>query len=172
MGSAIIRLEVEQMQKMIDWACDEYVLVSFDKEPFVQVRTIKPDMTPFEKRSIAKYPFCCKKPLKVLIFDNKKFRQYLFEIKSGYCYDGASIPRVFWRLIGSNTNAEFLVPSLIHDVLCENHQYIGNDRELSSRVFRALLISAGVSELKANVMFEAVNLFQALFGDWGLEFNK
>ena len=160
------------MNKMIDWACDEYVLISFDKEPVVQVRTIRPDMTKFEKRAIARYPFCCKKPLKVMIFDNKKFKQYDFSVKEGYCYDGASIPRLFWRLIGANTSAEFLVPSLIHDVLCENHQYINNDRELSSRVFKALLIAAGVSELKANIMYEAVNLFQALFGDWGLEFNK
>lgn len=156
------------MQKMIDWACDENVLISFDKEPVVYVRVIKPDMTKFEKRAITRYPFCCKKPLKVMIFDNKKFKQYEFGIKEGYCYDGASIPRMFWRLIGANTSAEFLIPSLIHDVLCENHQYINNDRELSSKVFRALLIAAGVSELKANIMYEAVNIFQR-FCKWGKE---
>lgn len=152
------------MQKMIDWACDSDVLISFDKEPFVQVRTIRPDMTPFEKRAIAKYPFCCKRPLKVMIWDNKKFKQYIFEIKENYCYDGASIPRIFWRLIGANTSAEFLIPSLIHDVLCENHQYIGNNRELSSKVFRALLIAAGVSNFKANIMYQAVNNFQRFCG--------
>ena len=156
------------MQKMIDWACDSYCLVSFDKEPYIIVRTIKPEMSTFEKRSIAKYPFCCKKPLRVLIFDNKKFKQYDFQIKENYCYDGASIPRFFWRLIGSNTSAEFLIPSLIHDVLCENHGYINNDRELSSRVFRALLIASGVSEFKANVMYQAVNNFQR-FCKWGKE---
>lgn len=154
------------MQKMIDWACDSYCLVSFDKEPYIIVRTIKPEMSSFEKRSIAKYPFCCKKPLRVFIFDNKKFKQYDFQIKENYCYDGASIPRFFWRLIGSNTSAEFLIPSLIHDVLCENHGYINNDRELSSRVFRALLIASGVSEFKANVMYQAVNNFQK-FCNWG-----
>lgn len=154
------------MNKMIDWACDEYVLISFDKEPVIQVRTIRPEMTKFEKRAIARYPFCCKKPLKVLIFDNKKFKQYNFSIKENYCYDGASIPRVFWRIIGANTSVEFLIPSLIHDVLCENHQYIDNDRELSSRVFKALLIASGVSEVKANVMFMAVDTFQR-FCEWG-----
>ena len=151
---------------MIDWACNSDVLISFDKEPFIQVRTIKPDMTPFEKKSIAKYPFCCKKPLNVMIFDNKKFKQYEFHIKENYCYDGASIPRFFWRLIGSNTSAEFLIPSLIHDVLCENHKYIDNDRELSSKVFRALLLASGVNEFKANVMFLAVDNFQKFCG-WG-----
>ena len=156
------------MQKMIDWACDEYVLISFDREPVVQIRYPKPEMSQLEKKGIMRYPFCCKKPLKVLIYDNKKFKQYDFCIKEGYCYDGASIPRMFWRLVGSNTAAEFLIPSLIHDVLCENHKYIDNDRELSSRVFRALLIASGVSELKANIMFESVNLFQRFCG-WGKE---
>jgi hypothetical protein len=157
---------------MIDWACNSDVLISFDREPVIQVRVIKPYMTPLEKRSISKYPFCCKKPLKVMIFDNKKFKQYNFSIKENYCYDGASIPRMFWRLIGSNTSAEFLIPSLIHDVLCENHNYIDNDRELSSKVFKALLLAAGVSEIKAEIMYNAVNIFQSLFCDWGLEYNK
>ena len=153
------------MIKMLDWACDEYVLISFDREPVIQIRTIRPDMTKFEKRAIARYPFCCKKPLKVMIFDNKKFKQYDFQIKENYCYDGASIPRMFWRLIGANTNAEFLIPSLIHDVLCENHKYIDNNRELSSRIFRALLIASGVSEFKASVMYQAVDTFQR-FCNW------
>lgn len=156
------------MNKMIDWACDSYVLVSFDKEPFVFVRYAKPEMTAFEKRAIARYPFVCKKPLKVMIFDNKKFKQYDFSVKENYCWDGASIPRIFWRLIGSNTSSEFLIPSLIHDVLCENHQYIDNNRELSSRVFKALLIASGVSEFKANVMFTAVNTFQKIWGKWNV----
>lgn len=154
------------MKKQIDWACDEYVLITFDREPVVQVRVIKPDMTPIQKKSIAKYPFCCKKPLRVLIYDNKKFKQYNFEIKENYCWDGASIPRFAWRLVGAKTDNEFLIPSLIHDVLCENHNYIDNDRELSSRVFRALLIASGVCELKANIMYAAVDIFQRFCG-WG-----
>lgn len=154
------------MIKQIDWACDEYVLIAFDREPIVQVRVIKPDMSTLEKKSIAKYPFVCKKPLRVLIYDNKKHKQYNFVIKESYCYDGASIPRFFWRLIGANTAAEFLIPSLIHDVLCENHQYIDNDRELSSKVFRALLIASGVGKIKAQIMFLAVNEYQKVMGKW------
>lgn len=160
------------MQRMIDWACDSDVLICFDQEPKVQIRTIRPDMTESQKKRIARYPFCLKTPLRVLIYDNKKFKQYNFSIKQFYCYDGASIPRFFWRLIGSNTSAEFLIPSLIHDVLCEHHKYIDNDRELSSKVFRALLIASGVSEFKANIMYQAVNNFQKYFCDWGLEWGK
>ena len=154
------------MKKQIDWACDENVLITFDKEPVVQVRVIKPDMTPIQKKSIAKYPFVCRRPLNVMIWDNKKLVQYNFIIKENYCYDGASIPRFFWRVIGSNASAEFLVASLVHDVLCENHQYIDHDRQLSSNVFRALLIASGVSEFKANIMYTAVDTFQRFCGNW------
>ena len=49
-------------------------------------------------------------------------------------------------------------------MLCENHSYIDNDRQLSSNVFRALLIAAGVSGLKANIMFFAVDNFQRFCG--------
>lgn len=160
------------MNKQIDWACDANVLVAFDREPVVQVRVITPIMTKLERQSVMRYPFVCKKPLKVLIYDHKKFKQYDFIIRENYCWDGASIPRMFWRLIGANTAAEFLIPSLVHDVLCENHGYIDNDRELSSKVFRALLIASGVGEVKANIMYSAVDTFQKFWCDWGLGFNK
>ena len=153
------------MLKMIDWACDSNVLISFDREPIVQVRVIKPNMSIREKKSIAKYPFTCKKPLKVMIYDNKKFKQYNFEIKEGYCWDGMTIPRFAWSLIGvSREDNRGLVAGLVHDVLCENHEYIDNDRQLSSNVFRALLIASGVSELKANIMYFAVDNFQKFCG--------
>lgn len=151
---------------MIDWACDSNCLISFDKKPIVQVRIIEPEMSTLEKKSIERYPFVCRKPLNVMIWDNKKFVQYNFIIKENYCWDGASIPKLFWRVIGSNASAEFLVASLVHDVLCENHQYIDHDRQLSSNVFRALLIASGVSEFKANIMYKSVDIFQRFCGNW------
>ena len=151
--------------KQIDWACDKDVLICFDKEPVVQVRVIKPTMNKLERQSVIRYPFENKKLLNVLIYDHKKFKQYNFKIRENYCFDGASIPRIFWRLIGSNTDNQFLVAALIHDVLCENHKYIDFDRALSSKVFRALLIASGVGEIKANIMYNAVDLFQR-FQNW------
>ena len=151
---------------MIEWYKSEKLSIFFDKAPHVCVRYILPSMNELEKLSIKEFPFICKTALDVALFDNRKSKSYKFTIPKGYCYDGASIPRVFWRIIGANTSAEFLIPSLIHDVLCENHHYIDNDRELSSRVFKALLIAAGVSEFKANVMFTAVDTFQRFCG-WG-----
>lgn len=155
------------MNKMIDWACNSDCLISFDKEPVVQVRVIKPYMTPLEKRSIQKYPFCCKKPLKVMIFDNKKFKQYDFEVKENYCYDGMTIPRFAWSLIGvSKEDNRGLIAALIHDYLTENKQIIDNDRALSTNVFNALLEAGNINPFKRFVMKSSVACYQTLFCKW------
>lgn len=55
---------------------------------------------------------------------------------------------------------------MVHDVFCENHEVIGNDRQLSSIVFRELLLASGVGKLRAYTMYYAVDNFQKLCG-WG-----
>lgn len=87
--------------------------------------------------------------------------------KNGYCYDGASIPFGFRWLIGSKGSPEFLNPSLLHDVICENHNLVNNDRQLSSIIFREMLIASGVGKVKAYTMFLSVDLFQKSFCHWG-----
>ena len=57
---------------------------------------------------------------------------------------------------------------MIHDKLCENKEFINHDRLLSSKTFRGLLIGSGISKLKANIMFFAVDNFQKFCG-WGKE---
>ena len=91
---------------------------------------------------------------------------YNFSIPKGYCYDGASIPRLFWRVIGSNTDNRFLIPALVHDVLCEHHEYVDNDRKFSSNVFNALLEASEVCPMKRFFMKNSVDVFQKLFCKW------
>ena len=98
------------------------------------------------------YPFINKKTLKVRLWDKRKNKIYDFEIPKYYCYDGASVPRFFWRVIGSNTDNKFLVASLIHDVLCENHSYVDGDRKFSTEVFNALLEASEVFPVKRFLM--------------------
>lgn len=151
---------------MMEWYSNKSVGVFFDDIPHVGIRYLLPSSSEEEKKSIKKYPFVNKKNLKVQLIDYQKNKSYIFTIPKGYCYDGASIPRLFWRVIGSNTDNRFLIPALIHDVLCEHHEYVDNDRRFSSNVFNALLESSEVYPLKRFFMKNSVDVFQKIFCRW------
>ena len=149
----------------IKWYEDDELTIGFNEAPHVCVRYVLPSSTPTEVKSIKKYPFICKTNLKVALFDHIKEEVYKFTIPRGYCYDGASIPKFFHRVIGANTDNSFLIPALIHDVLCENHHYVDNDREFSSKVFNALLEVSEVNPFKRFLMKYSVDIFQR-FQKW------
>jgi len=151
---------------MFCWYLNEKVGIYFDKLPFVAVRYCIPSMTTEEKLSIEKYPFICKKELDVCLRDFKNNKQYKFKVPKGYCYDGASIPRIFWRVIGSNTDNKFLIPALIHDVICEHHEYVDNDRSFSTNIFNALLECSGINRFKRFFMKNSVACYQTVFCRW------
>lgn len=146
--------------QMNEWYSNQCAGIFFDETPHVGIRYILPSMPEETKKSINKYPFINKKSLKVRLIDYKKDKTYEFEIPKGYCFDGASVPRFFWRVIGSNTDNKFLIAALIHDVLCENHSYIDNDRKFSTQVFNALLESSDVPAIKRFLMKNSVNFYQ------------
>lgn len=145
---------------MYKWYSNADVEIFFNDIPQVHIRYILPETSSEMKKSIKKYPFINKKLLKVKLCDKRKNRIYDFEIPKYYCFDGASVPRFFWRVIGSNTDNKFLIASLIHDVLCENHHYINNDRAFSTIVFNALLEASDVSAIKRFLMKNTVDFYQ------------
>lgn len=147
---------------MIAWSDYDGIIITSDVEPRVAVRLILPSDTAFERKSKKQRPFISKREIKWLI--QTPSTNYTIPIPKNYCYDGASIPRAFWRLIGSKESDEFLIGAMVHDFMCENHGVIGNDRELSSEVFKRLLLACGVSKTKAQIMYLAVNNFQRFCG--------
>ena len=151
-------------KQQIEWYKSNKLLIFFDKVPHVGVRYILPSHTEEEKKSIKKYPFINREALDVKLFDDIKMRSYGFTIPKGYCYDGASIPKFFHRIIGANTDNNFLIAALVHDVLCEHHEYIDNDREFSSEVFNALLEVSEVGKFKRYLMKHSVNIYQRFCG--------
>jgi len=151
---------------MYKWYSNKQVSIYFDDFPQVAIRYSLPSFSKEERKSIEKYPFICKKNLKVYLQDLKKNKTYQFMIPKGYCYDGASIPRLFWRLIGANTDNKFLIAALVHDVLCENHSYVDFDKSFSTEVFNALLEAGGVGHLRRHFMKNSVALYQTLFCNW------
>ncbi len=145
---------------MFEYYSNNRVGIFFSENPHISIRYYIPSMTEDERKSIEKYPFINKKNLQVRLVDYKKDKTYNFQIPKGYCYDGASIPRLFWRIIGSKTDNRFLIPALIHDILCENHSFIENDRKFSTEVFNALLEASEVNVFKRFLMKNSVDYFQ------------
>lgn len=131
-----------------------------DREPEATVKN-----TRFYTKEEMKKPYLNKIRCAFTVF--YKDEQYVILCPKGYDWDGASIPLGFRWIIGGKGSPEFLIPSMVHDRLCENHDFIKNNRYLSSLIFRELLIAYKVGKFKANVMFNAVDRFQALFGHWG-----
>lgn len=148
----------------ICWYQDDEIEIIFDKAPNLTVRYATPWMTGEEVKKINKKPFICNEELKVILQDKVEQETYEFIIPSGYTWDGATIPRIFWRLIGAKSDNRFLVPSLIHDVLCENHDYIDNDRYFSTIVFERLLYVSKVNPFIRWTIKHSVDNFQKFCG--------
>ena len=154
------------MEKMIKWYEDEEIGIFFDRIPNLNVQYTMPWMSAEEVKKINKKPFINNKKLEVKIIDFINSETYKFTIEEGYTWDGATIPRMFWRLIGSKTDNRFLVPSLIHDVLCENHNYVDGDRYLSTIVFERLLYVSKVNPFSRWMMKHSVDNAQKIIGGW------
>ena len=149
---------------MINWYEDENVGIFFSEKPHPSMRYALPTMDIAEKENIRKYPFLNRKDLTVELNDYYNNRKYKFTIPKGYRWDGATIPRLFWRLIGSKTDSAFLIPSMIHDILCEHHEYVNYDRYFADKVFERLLYVSGVSAFNRWLMFHSVDNFQKFCG--------
>lgn len=153
----------------MNWYADDELEIIFNKTPIVKMSTILPSMTTLEKVTITKYPFISLQQIEVTI--KYKNNTYKFTIPRGYRWDGATIPRIFWRLVGAKTDPRFLIPSMIHDVLCENKHYVNYDRYLADKVFERLLYVANVPAFTRWLMFHSVDNFQK-FNNWKKESDK
>lgn len=83
--------------------------------------------------------------------------------KRGYSWDGASIPRFLWRVIGHPLDDRFRLASYWHDRMCEESRtYL--DRYLADLIFLYLLHDAKVPLLKCLVMWCACRIWPLLRG--------
>lgn len=142
----------------------ENIKIETDKEPCVCARTILPEMNNFEKMSIELKPYLNKRDVTYTIRYNDE--EYRIFIPKNYAWDGATIPFGFRWILGGKGNPTFLIPSCVHDKMCECKWLVDNNRELSSLIFKELLLSCGCSKFKAQTMFLAVNNFQKLCKGW------
>lgn len=99
-----------------------------------------------------------------LVITFTDYTQIILFANSGYKFDGATIPFG----IGKG-DMRLQIPALFHDIMCDNKGIVSYNRGLSTLIFRELLVSCGVSRIKAQIMFLAVDNYQKYFCDWKKE---
>jgi hypothetical protein len=77
-------------------------------------------------------------------------------VPGGTITDGASIPRLFWRMIGGPMTGKFRRAAVVHDYLYSTHKL---SREKSDWIFLDAMRTDGVSWWKRRAMWAAVRSF-------------
>jgi hypothetical protein len=77
-------------------------------------------------------------------------------VPQGTIVDGASIPQIFWSVIGGPFEGHYRGPSVVHDFYCESRTRRCQDVH---KVFYEACLDAGVSSKTAWLMYRAVSVF-------------
>ena len=80
---------------------------------------------------------------------------YKITVKKGMITDGASIPRLFWSIIGCPMNGKYVGSALIHDGLYSSEIISRKDAD---DIFLDMLKNNEVSTLKRYAMYYAVRI--------------
>lgn len=159
---------------------EQIISIDFDKTPDIHIRVICNDDPNEIKQQKIKYPFELFNTVRVTITTTE--RVFNFNIYNGFVWDGANIPRFFYRLIGSRTSNRFLIASLLHDFILDMKYYIMRNcikeditipeyRRLTSLIFRETIKKHGTNTIKANIMSFFIDVFQHYFNKkrWKIE---
>jgi hypothetical protein len=141
---------------------EKKLYIDIDTIPQPYVRAINPFDCSMERKDKKKFPF--KLANEVTMFIKYEGQDYTLFFDKGFKWDGTSIPKFLWAFIGSNTDPSFLLASMPHDLVCKEHQFINNNRYLSSLIFYEILKSCGVNKFKAWIMYKAVDMYQRTQG--------
>lgn len=137
----------------------KYFSVELFGDPDIKVREVMPyddektvkekNKNPFQANNVA--------IIKVTYGD----KRYIISNPCGLNFDGASIP----FKIGKG-NMKLLIPALFHDIICIDKSLVDYNRKLSSMIFKELLIQCHVNKLTAEIMYEAVDIYQRFMKGW------
>lgn len=96
-------------------------------------------------------------PLHVILSDVPQVQHWI-DIPADYSFDGATIPRCLWSLIGSPFDPQYMLAACVHDWYCEHTSQCYESRAIGDGVFFRLLAKAGVPKWKRSLMFLGVRL--------------
>lgn len=74
-------------------------------------------------------------------------------VPTGWIVNGASIPKIFWGIIGSPYVGKYRNASVVHDYLCDQRTITW---EKTHRIFYEASLAGGVDEAQASIMYGAV----------------
>jgi hypothetical protein len=77
-------------------------------------------------------------------------------VKSSFITDGASIPKIFWSIVGNPLSNDLLKPAIIHDGLYTLMQL---PRDKCDTLLKEMLLFNGTSKVKANLVYIVVRTF-------------
>jgi len=84
-----------------------------------------------------------------------------WDANTGSQIDGASIPQIFWSLIGGPFEGQYRNASIVHDVACQQKN---RDWHAVHTMFYNACRCGGVNELEAKILFSAVYHFGPRWG--------
>ncbi len=79
-----------------------------------------------------------------------------FAVPAGFMYDGASIPRFFWRVTGGPFQSPRCIAALLHDYLYATHKV---DRATADIIYRDMQFALGIAKYKARIEYRALRIF-------------
>jgi hypothetical protein len=88
-------------------------------------------------------------------FHYKTLRGTHITVKAGFVFDGASIPKCAWSIIGSPFSSTYIRSALIHDILYVTEAF---DREFCDKLFKEMLYQDRAADWKVPLMYSAVRI--------------
>lgn len=87
------------------------------------------------------------------------------QIPQDYVFDGASIPAVFWLIVGTPFDPEVIRAACVHDWLCD-HVESYQERVVGDSAFFKLLKDDGVPYWRRALMYLAVRTYARFWWSW------
>ena len=88
-----------------------------------------------------------------LVYENE---QVIIQVNPKFDFDGASIPKALWSVIGSPMTGGYQRAACLHDALYAGEVF---EREICDTLFLEAMASEGVGYLKRHAMYWAVRSF-------------
>lgn len=139
----------------IVWCDKPELKITSDIAPCTTVCKPLPSDSDEVKEYKKKFPYLNKK--RVLFDVTYLGTQYCFVIEKGFRWNGTNC-------LFLQHYPKLLDASCVHDLLCNKHDLIDNDRQLSSMIFREIGIASGVWEPFMWGAYHCVDNFQKIRG--------